>query len=239
MMKFILASQNAHKAQEFASAITSHTIEPAPHGIDVDENENSFLGNARLKARAYAKAFQCNALADDSGLCVDALNGAPGIHSQRFAIIPPDIDDDPDRTAANNRKLLRLLDGVPQEKRTAHFACALCLVIVQPEDIKEIVKLASLSNDHALFAFFDKNNREIDASSKEIIARAEIALEAHAPGRILTECHGKAGFGYDPLFYCPETQCTFAELTQQQKLAVSHRGRAVKALKTVLSSSTP
>ncbi|MBO4351106.1 MAG: non-canonical purine NTP pyrophosphatase [Proteobacteria bacterium] len=238
MMKFILASQNAHKAQEFASAITTHTIEPAPHGIDVDENETSFLGNARLKARAYANAFQCNALADDSGLCVDALNGDPGIHSQRFAIMPPDIDDDPDRTAANNRKLLRLLNDVPKDKRTAHFTCALCLVIVQPKDIKEIVELASASHNHTLFSFFDKNNHEVDACSKEI-ARAEIALEAHAPGRILTECHGKAGFGYDPLFYCPETQCTFAELTQQQKLAVSHRGRAIKALKTVLSSSTP
>ena len=237
-MKFILASQNAHKAQEFAASITAHVIEPAPHGIDVDENETSFLGNARLKARAYANAFHCNTLADDSGLCVDALDGAPGIHSQRFAIMPPDIDEDPDRTAANNRKLLRLLDNLPQEKRAAHFTCALCLVIVQPDDIQTIIQLASTNHNPAIFSFFDNNNREVDANSNDII-RAEITLEAHAPGRILTECHGKAGFGYDPLFYCPETQCTFAELTQQQKLEVSHRGRAIKALKTVLSNNTP
>ena len=237
-MQFILASQNAHKAQELAAAFDAIAIQPAPHAVEVDENESTFLGNARLKARAYARAFDCNALADDSGLCVDALGGAPGVHSQRFAVMPPDIDNDPDRTAANNRKLLRHLADIPEEKRTAHFTCALVMVVVNPEDINHILSLARSSATPDIFSFYDAENRMVTLDSADIV-RAEIAIEGHAPGYILTESRGKAGFGYDPLFYCPETQCTFAELTQMQKLSVSHRGRAIRALQTVLSSKTP
>ncbi len=236
-MKTILASQNAHKAEEFAAAIHSIQVNPAPHGVDVDENETTFIGNARLKARAYALAFAQNALADDSGLCVDALNGNPGIHSQRFAILPPDVDDDPDRTAANNRKLLRYLKDVPEEKRTAHFSCALCLVLVEREDIEKLKVLSGkMLPQTAEIHFYNAQNVEILASSSDI-TRAELVLEAQAPGRILTEKHGECGFGYDPLFYCPETQCTFAELTKEQKLAVSHRGRAISMLKSILEET--
>ena len=78
-MKTILASQNAHKAEEFAHAVNGVEVVPAPYGVEVEENADSFIGNARLKARAYAKALGANTLADDSGLCVDALDGAPGI----------------------------------------------------------------------------------------------------------------------------------------------------------------
>ena len=237
-MQFILASQNAHKAEEFSTAVKDLIITSAPHAIDVDENAETFIGNAQIKARAYAEAFHTNALADDSGLCVDALCGAPGIHSQRFAILPPDIDNNPDRTAANNAKLLRHLRDVPPEKRTAHFTCALCLVILKKDDIQDIIKIASAAQNKEIFSFYNDKNQTVDASSHDIV-RAEISIEAHAPGRILNECHGKAGFGYDPLFYCPEAQCTFAELTQEQKLSVSHRGRAIMALQTVFSNKTP
>lgn len=228
-MKTILASQNAHKAEEFAHAVNGVEVVPAPYGVEVDENADSFIGNARLKARAYAKALGTNTLADDSGLCVDALDGAPGIHSQRFAILPPDVDEDPDRTAANNRKLLRHLDGVPYEKRSAHFTCALCLCIVEREDIARLCQMPKL---RAAAKFYDACDREVSPES-DAIALAEICLEAQAPGFILNEKAGHEGFGYDPLFFCPETQCTFAQLTQQQKLAVSHRGRAIAALKAL------
>ena len=228
-MKTILASQNAHKAEEFAHAVNGVEVVPAPYGVEVEENADSFIGNARLKAQAYAKALGANTLADDSGLCVDALDGAPGIHSQRFAILPPDVDDDPDRTAANNRKLLRCLSGVPYEKRSAHFTCALCLCIVEHEDIARLCQTPKL-RDAA--RFYDEGDHEV-APESDAIARVEICLEAHAPGFILDEKAGHEGFGYDPLFFCPETQCTFAQLTQQQKLAVSHRGRAIAALKAL------
>lgn len=79
-MKFILASQNSHKAQEFAQALTSIQISPSPITLDVDENGSTFIENARIKARAFATALAQNAIADDSGLSVDALQGAPGIY---------------------------------------------------------------------------------------------------------------------------------------------------------------
>jgi len=226
-MKTYLASQNAHKAEEFAHAVNGVEVLPSPISVEVDENADSFLGNARLKAQAYAIALKANTLADDSGLCVDALNGAPGIHSQRFAVLPPDIDDDPDRTAANNRKLLRLLDGVPAPKRTAHFTCALCLYVVNHDDI---LAMSCSTKLRSAAKFFDASGNEITPEADNI-DHAEILIEAYAPGTILTEKAGNEGFGYDPLFFCPDTNCTFAQLTQLQKLEVSHRGRAIAALK--------
>ncbi len=231
-MKFILASQNAHKAEEFASAIQSITVIPAEHGVDVDENADSFIGNARLKARAFAEVFKDNALADDSGLCVDALNGAPGIYSQRFAVMGEDVDNDVDRTAANNRKLLRHLSGLEREQRGAHFTCALCLVVVKPEDI-ERMKTIALSHAEAQISFFDEKEQSVDMYSPSIV-RAELVLEGQAFGYILEEKRGENGFGYDPLFFCPETNCTFAELTRLQKLTVSHRGKAIANLRSII-----
>lgn len=229
-MKFLLASQNAHKAKEFAAAVSSLHIVPTPAPIEVDENASTFVGNAALKARAYAEFFQQNALADDSGLSVEALDGKPGVYSARFATMPPDVDDDPDRTAANNRKLLKYLKDIPEARRTAFFTCALCLVIVMPEDI-EIVK--TLKDPH--IAYFDRHLQRVSRQNDEI-TRVEITIEARAYGRILDQAHGKGGFGYDPLFFCPETNCTFADLTQEQKLSVSHRGRAIAQLKEIFKS---
>ena len=232
-MKAILASQNAHKAQEFATAIHSIEVVPAPHGVEVDENADDFIGNARLKARAYAAEFAQNALADDSGLCVDALNGDPGVHSQRFAVMGRDVDNDPDRTAANNRKLLRHLANVPESKRGAHFSCALCLVVVEPDDIRTMIERAHEPvPQNARFSFYDAENREVDKDCDGIV-RAELAFEAQAHGHILTEKHGQGGFGYDPLFFSPDAGCTFAELTCEQKLTVSHRGRAIAILREI------
>ena len=235
IMKFILASQNAHKAEEFASAVSTATIVPAPGAVEVDENADSFIGNARLKARAYAERFKTNAIADDSGLCVDYLNGAPGIHSARYGRLEPDADMDPDKTAANNRKLLKNLAGVPEADRGAHFTCALCLVIVDPADIASIkMRMPKLDSGIYSVAFYDSEGREISAESDDV-ARAEVAFEAYAAGRILEAAHGHGGFGYDPLFYCPEAGCTFADLTQLQKLSVSHRGRAIGLLRNLLA----
>lgn len=233
-MKTILASQNAHKAEEFAAAIHSIEVNPAEHGVDVDENETTFIGNARLKARAYAREFKQNALADDSGLCVDALDGKPGIYSQRFAILPPDIDEDEDRTAANNRKLLRCLANVPDEKRGAHFSCALCLVVVEKSDIETLKRLVGKKlPETAEIHFFDADDEETGVNCPDIV-RAELTLEGQSHGRILHEKRGECGFGYDPLFFSPEAGCTFAELSKMQKLSVSHRGRAIAMLREIL-----
>ena len=235
-MKFILASQNAHKAEEFASSVSTASIQPAPGAVEVDENADSFIGNARLKARGYAEHFKMNAIADDSGLCVDHLNGAPGIHSARYAALGPDPDKDEDRTAANNRKLLKAMSGVPESERGAHFTCALCLVILEPADIATIrARLPKLDSSIYEIKFYDSDGHEVSAESAAA-SRAEVAFEAHASGKILDAAHGHGGFGYDPLFYCPEAGCTFADLTQQQKLSVSHRGRAIGLLRVLLEA---
>ncbi|MBS7379922.1 MAG: hypothetical protein KIG72_01470 [Bradymonadales bacterium] len=232
-MKFILASQNSHKAQEFAQALTSIQISPSPITLDVDENGSTFIENARIKARAFATALAQNAIADDSGLSVDALQGAPGIYSARYATLPPDIDPDPDRTAANNRKLIRALAQTPPAQRTAHFTCALCLVIVAPTDIQTTLESPTL---RAAAQFYNATGTPCPASAPIAdIARAEIAFEAHAYGTILDAPRGTAGFGYDPLFLSDDTHTTFAELTCDQKLSVSHRGKAIERLRSLFA----
>ena len=234
-MKAILASQNTHKAEEFAASLPGIQISVSPVPVDVEENADSFIGNAQLKARGYAKQLNCNALADDSGLCVDYLNGLPGIYSARYAMLPPDIDMDSDRTAANNRKLLRALNDVPESQRTAHFCCALCLVIVEPNDLKY---LYSSSIEDKSIQFYDVMDNVISKSEintrRADIVRAEICVLGRADGHILTNLAGTGGFGYDPLFYSHEANCTFAELPQAQKMMVSHRGHAIQMLKSIV-----
>lgn len=234
MLKAILASQNPHKAEEFAAALPGIAIIPTPVAIDVEENADTFMGNARLKALAYARSLKCNALADDSGLCVDALQGYPGVFSARYATLPPDVDKDPNRTAANNRKLLRNLENLPEDQRGAHFCCALCLIIMDKEDIRFFCKKAPDSEN---ISYYNDQDSQIDrhTSPIEAIEYIEIHVLGQSFGRILTELHGSGGFGYDPLFYSTEAHCTFAELTREQKLTVSHRGKAINLLKQELS----
>ena len=231
-MKAFLASQNSHKAEEFAVSLPGIQIVPSPISVEVDENADSFLGNAQLKARAYAKLLQSNTLADDSGLCVDYLNGMPGVYSARFATLQPDTDNDPDRTAANNRKLLRLLNEVPESSRSAHFCCALCLVIVEKEDIQKLYH-SDCSNEN--IQFYDNQGNVLSKTCTcDEISSIEICVLGKSYGHILNQLTGTGGFGYDPLFYSDEANCTFAELTKEQKLTVSHRGHAIQLLRNLL-----
>ena len=186
-MKLILASNNAHKLIEIRAILGSEfdeILSMREAGIvhETVEDGSSFLENAEKKAREIMEISGCCALADDSGLCVDALGGAPGIYSARYA---GEHGDD----KANNRKLLRELEGV--EDRRAHFACA--MVLVRP-----------------------------DGS----VVRAEGRMD----GVIAFEEAGENGFGYDPLFYLPERGCTNAQLTPEEKNAISHRANALHAL---------
>ena len=155
---------------------------------DVVEDADTFLGNAAKKAREVAAATGWPALADDSGLEVDALGGAPGVHSARYAGVHGD-------DAANNEKLLRALDGVPPERRTARFRCA--LVLADPA-----------------------------GPLGDAIESADGVVE----GVILDAPRGTGGFGYDPLFYCPEIGMTFAEAGVGPKGHISHRARAMARL---------
>lgn len=236
-MKCLLASSNRHKAEEFSAAFKTLgiSLDAAPYGLDVVEDGLSFLENAAIKARAYAAAFGQNALADDSGLSVDALNGAPGIYSARYA----EAAEGEDATAANNKKLIAELRDVPAAKRTAYFTCALCLVLVDPIDLAPFKKQPCRQVG---WRFWDAKGQEIvriegDGNVLPTLSRAEFSLEAHAYGHILLAPQGEGGFGYDPLFYSTECGTTFAKLSKEQKLAVSHRGKAIASFVSGFNSS--
>ena len=186
-MKIVVASNNKKKRAEIQAILGALGIElVSPEqtiSVEVVEDADSFAGNAKKKADAFAKANGTPALADDSGLCVDVLNGAPGIYSARFA-------GENATDADNNIKLLADLNGT--EERSAHFVCALHL------------------------AFPDTT--------------APLTAQGKVDGSILRELSGNKGFGYDPLFYCPELGKAFADSTPEEKASVSHRGRALRSL---------
>ena len=133
-MKVIAATRNRHKLTEFSRILSPMGYEVVSQeevcpGIEVEEDGATFLENARKKAVEIFRRTGMPAIADDSGLCVDALNGAPGVHSARYADDEGDGHDD----KANNRKLLRELAGVPMEKRTARFVSAISFAIGEGE----------------------------------------------------------------------------------------------------------
>lgn len=180
----VLASGNAGKLRELAGILAPLGLQlrsQAEFAVpEVEETGLSFVENAILKARAAAQYSGHPAIADDSGLAVDFLNGAPGIHSARYS----GAGD-----AANNAKLLAALRELPPEQRGARFQCALVYL------------------RHALDPM-------------------PLVCQASWEGRILDAPRGDNGFGYDPLFYVPEYQCSSAELPAELKNRISHRARA-------------
>ncbi|PSS56695.1 RdgB/HAM1 family non-canonical purine NTP pyrophosphatase [Pseudomonas sp. BBP2017] len=192
MMTFqqiVLASHNAGKLKEL-QAMLGDTVQLRSIGefssVEPEETGLSFVENAILKARNAARLSGMPALADDSGLAVDFLGGAPGIYSARYA--------DGQGDAANNTKLLDVLKDVPQEQRGAQFVCVLALVRHADDPLP-------------------------------------ILCEGLWYGRILTEASGDHGFGYDPLFWVPERNCSSAELSPADKNQISHRARAMSLLR--------
>jgi XTP/dITP diphosphohydrolase len=162
------------------------------HAIaDVVEDADTFAGNAAKKAREVSAATGLPALADDSGLEVDHLGGAPGVISARWAALAGEGDGD----AANNAKLLRALAGVPAYERNARFRSSLALADVRGPLGAEL-----------------------------------LTADGVCEGLILDEPRGTGGFGYDPLFWSPELDATFAEAGVGPKSGVSHRARAMQAL---------
>ena len=192
MMTFkqlVLASHNAGKLKEL-QAMLGDAVQVRSIGefsrVEPEETGLSFVENAILKARHAARVTGLPALADDSGLSVDALGGAPGIYSARYANGQGD--------AANNAKLLDALKGVPDAERGAQFVCCLALVR-HAEDPLPIV------------------------------------CEGLWHGRILHAAQGENGFGYDPLFWVAERECSSAEMASADKNQLSHRARAMALLK--------
>jgi len=188
-MDIVLASRNKKKIRELETLLANmmscsiRVLSLDDIGVleEIEENGTTFEENARIKASVPAKLGYIS-IADDSGLCVDALNGAPGVHSARFS---GGGDDD------NNALLQEKLKGLPKEKRSAHFSS--CIVCIIPKENKEIV------------------------------------AHGRCDGFITENASGNGGFGYDPYFYYPPLNKTFAELSPEEKNEVSHRGMAIKA----------
>ncbi|MGC2197855.1 MAG: RdgB/HAM1 family non-canonical purine NTP pyrophosphatase [Terriglobales bacterium] len=195
MKKILIATSNAGKLHDFAGAAAAHDVQVS--GVPdfaslpaVVEDGASFEENAGKKAEQYSLAVPGEiVIADDSGLEVDALKGAPGVHSARYAADEPHKVDSNTDDDANNARVLRELSGVPSEKRSGRFVCV----------------LVAARNGKTLAAF-----------------------RGVVEGRILDHLRGTGGFGYDPMFYFPEIQKTFAELTAEEKAKYSHRGAAFR-----------
>ena len=187
-MAFVLASNNAGKLKEFEQLFSKLGLEVLPQaqfGVeDADETGLSFIENALIKARHASKKTSMPAMADDSGIVVPALNGAPGIYSARYS---------GKGDAANNEKLLRALDGVEGAARNAFYVAVIALV--------------KHSNDPM-----------------------PIIAEGRWHGRIAEAPAGDGGFGYDPLFIPEGFDITAAQMTRDEKQALSHRALALNAL---------
>jgi XTP/dITP diphosphohydrolase len=195
MKRVLIATSNPGKLRDFAGAAATLGVEVVPiPGFaslpPVVEDGLTFEANARKKAEAYSKhAAGEIVLADDSGLEVDALGGAPGVHSARYAAEAPHLAGVNSDDTANNARLLRELKRVPADKRTARFACVI-----------------AAARDGRILEVF----------------------RGHAEGMILEAPRGSNGFGYDPLFFFPQIQKTFAELSAEEKAKYSHRGAAFR-----------
>lgn len=190
MQKVVLASNNKGKVRELGEMLASLDIEVVPQAEfninDVEETGLTFVENAILKARHAARISGLPAIADDSGLEVDALNGAPGIYSARYS----------GEGATDEKNLLKLLNDlkeVPENQRSARFQCLLVYL------------------------------RHADDPTPVI-------CQGSWEGMISNEPQGDNGFGYDPVFYVSEHQCTSAQLTAEEKNSLSHRGKALKKL---------
>ena len=189
-MRLVFASNNAGKIREvakilnecFEEDVTLLSLKDIGFFDDIVEDGDTFEANALIKARTVARlGYLC--IADDSGLEVDALGGAPGIYSARYS-------GGHGNDKENNLLVLKNLEGVPDEKRTARFTCAIACVTPEGE---------------------------------------EFTVKASCEGRILHAEEGDGGFGYDPLFYVEEYGKTLASVTAEEKNAISHRGKALRA----------
>ena len=189
-MKLFVATHNQHKIREISQILPEFEIVPDdPEGIE--ENAPDFAGNALIKVHAIAARHPGEwCMADDSGLEVRALGGAPGVHSARYA-------GEPCSTPANNALLLKNLEG--KSDRRARFTCCCALV---------------------------------DPSGEEMV------VHGHCPGRIAEKASGSEGFGYDPLFIPDGYDKSFADLSADEKNAISHRGRALEKVKAIVGDGS-
>ena len=192
--KIVLASGNPGKIAEIQAILQQHPIVPQSQFniIEAEETGSTFVENAIIKARNAALHCRLPALADDSGLVVDALDGAPGVISARYAGVGASDQK-------NLQKLLLDLNGVPDEQRSARFVCIMVFL-------------------------------------EQAYDPCPVIAEGVWEGRILSAPVGENGFGYDPVFWVPETNCASAELSAEHKNCISHRGQALRQLTELMKN---
>jgi len=191
-MKIVLATHNHDKEIELQHSLRGLGVEICslseyPDIGDIEETGTTLLENSLLKARTVYDRTGLPAIADDTGLEVDALDGAPGVYSARFAGADATYED-------NLNKLLFSMEEVSEERRSARF--------------------------RTVISFVDGNQ--------------ELWTEGHIDGKIIDFPRGNSGFGYDPVFYIPQLEKTFAELSTEEKNKISHRGLALQKLRKIL-----
>ena len=191
-MKIVLATHNHDKEIELQHSLRGLGVEICslseyPDIGDIEETGTTLLENSLLKAHTVYNRTGLPAIADDTGLEVDALDGAPGVYSARFAGVDATYED-------NLNKLLFSMEEVSEERRSARF--------------------------RTVISFVDGNQ--------------ELWTEGHIDGKIIDFPRGNAGFGYDPVFYIPQLEKTFAELSTEEKNKISHRGLALQKLRKIL-----
>lgn len=194
----ILATRNQGKVKELKEPLArfGFDVQSLPDDFpEVAETGSTFEENALIKAHAVADALLVPAVADDSGIEVDALGGAPGVYSARYSLDWPEVEGE-SMDARNNRKLLAALEGVSAERRTARFRC--CMAMVYPSSWKDRPE--------------------------------DIVVSGAWEGSIVEKPSGSNGFGYDPLFLDPASGRTGAEFSREEKMARSHRGKALEKL---------
>ena len=189
MKELMIATSNTHKVEEFKKmleprGIVVKSLLDFEEKFDIEENGTTFEENALIKARSIAEVMKMPVISDDSGLVIDAMDGAPGVHSARF------LGHDTDYTTKNRIILSRMKD-VEKEKRSARFVCAIGLVYPDGR---------------------------------------EMTFTGTMEGFIHDQIEGPNGFGYDPIFYYPPFKTTTANVSDEMKNSVSHRGNALKKL---------
>lgn len=237
MKKIVFATNNLHKLEEIRQILGSsmEVVSLADIGChaDIPETADTLEGNALQKAQYVWDHYHMSVFADDTGLEVDALDGAPGVHSARYA------EGTDHNSEANMEKLLRELNG--KTSRTAHFRTVIALLLAEEGDgaaaeatKEEATKEEATKAEDASIA---EAANDAEAAKAPCITPKEHLFEGRVDGTIATEKRGTAGFGYDPLFVPDGYDQSFAQLGTDIKNTISHRARAVEKLCSFLKQT--
>lgn len=229
----IFATRNDDKRREYEEILDDSWLEPGwvtydieswPEPVpEIEEDGHTFRLNAFKKAETVSMETAAAALADDSGLEVDALDGQPGVRSARFAGSNATDEE-------NNRELIEQLQGVPDSQRTARFVCVIALVMTG-----ELVGRALTDRAGIPFQDVPPSRPDQEAKLARVEDRVYVWFRGTVEGRIIDEPRGEYGFGYDPHFYLPERDQTMAELDPEVKNDISHRAKAAEQMADLFS----